>query len=355
MLQTCYFLGANSPSGFYSLYGELSDPARMASLYILKGGPGCGKSSLMKRVARHAEAADLDTELIRCSADPDSLDAVILPQKGIAVVDGTAPHVIEAGCPGGLETYVDLSRFYDHGALGEIKSDLLALFSEYKGHYRQAYRCLNAAGELKKNLTESAGSPELRIRLEKRAAGIIGRELKKNGRSGGAVSRRFLSAVTHSGAVNLWDTVGAQAERVYELADSCGAAHHLLSPILSAAETSGYHTVACHDPMAPERLMHLILPELSLAFVTSSPDAPWPGRSFRRLRLDAMADGQSHSINKPRLRFAKRMYDALCADGVAGLSQAKAAHDRLEALYNPHVDFEGVYAEADRLAEIILR
>ena len=354
MLQTDYFLGANSPSGFYSLYGELSDPARMNSLYILKGGPGCGKSSLMKRIARHAQAAGLDTELVRCSADPDSLDAVILPQKGIAVVDGTAPHVIEANCPGGLETYVDLSRFYDHNALRELKTDLLAVTAEYKGHYRQAYRCLGAAGELKGNLTEAADSAELRRRLEKRAVGIIGRELKKNGSNGGMVSRRFLSAVTHKGAVHLWDTVGTQADRVYELADSYGMAHHLLSPILNAARVRGYHAIACHDPMAPERLSHLILPEISLAFVTSAPDAPWPHHSFRRLRLDAMADDPHHSVNKPRLRFVRRMYDALTADGITELGEAKAAHDRLEALYNPHVDFEGVYGEADRLAEVIL-
>lgn len=92
MSQIQYFLGSNSPTGFASLYGALSDPARMERLYILKGGPGCGKSSLMRRVARHAQAAGRAVEEILCSGDPDSLDAVRLPELGIAVVDGTAPH-----------------------------------------------------------------------------------------------------------------------------------------------------------------------------------------------------------------------------------------------------------------------
>lgn len=92
MPQIQYFLGANSPSGFYSLYDELLPVQQAEGIYILKGGAGCGKSSFMRRVARHAEAAGLDTILIPCSGDPDSLDGVILPQRGVALVDGTAPH-----------------------------------------------------------------------------------------------------------------------------------------------------------------------------------------------------------------------------------------------------------------------
>lgn len=351
MLQTNYFLGANSPTGFYSLYDELSALDR---LYILKGGAGCGKSSLMKRVAKHAQAAGLDTQLILCSGDPDSLDAVILPEKGVGVVDGTAPHVVEAGCPGAVETYLDLSRFYDHAALQAVKADLIATTAEYKGHYKQAYRCLGAAGELHRNLMDSADSAELRQRLQKRAGGILGRELKKTGQNGGTSERRFLSAVTHKGQIYLWDTVTALADRVYELSDSHGLAHHLLSPILNAALAAGYDVVACPDPMAPDRLAHLILPDLSLAFVTSTADAPWPHRPHRHLRLDAMAEETLRQTSKPRLRFTKKVSDALTADGISNLAQAKAAHDRLEQLYNPHVDFEGVYATADKLAEEML-
>jgi len=354
MLQTCYFLGANSPSGFYSLYDELSDPNRMTALYILKGGPGCGKSTFMRRVARHAESAGLIVHYILCSADPDSLDAIILPQKGIAVVDGTAPHVIEATCPGAVDAYVDLSRFYDHNALQAHKSELISVTAEYKGCYKQAYRCLGAAGELRRNLIDTADSAELRLRLQKRAKGIVSRELKKATTGSGKTERRFLSAVTHKGILHLWDTVRAQADRVYELADNHGAAHYLLSPILSSAQAAGHHVVICPDPMAPDRLSHLILPDLSLAFVTSSAAAPWPGHSYRRIRLDAMADDLLKNASKPRLRFTRKMADALTEDGISELKRAKETHDKLEAIYNPNVDFDGVNAAADSLADIIL-
>ena len=87
-----YFLGGNTPTGFYSLYHQLSDPERLRAVYIIKGGPGSGKSTLMRRVERHAQASGLKTQQVLCSGDPDSLDALILPELRAALVDGTAPQ-----------------------------------------------------------------------------------------------------------------------------------------------------------------------------------------------------------------------------------------------------------------------
>lgn len=113
-----YFLGANSPTGFYSLYPELIQPERARTIYILKGGPGCGKSTLMRRVGARMEEEGLDTEYILCSGDPDSLDALLLPQLGVALVDGTAPHVVEPKYPGVVDRYVNMGDCYEQGGLG---------------------------------------------------------------------------------------------------------------------------------------------------------------------------------------------------------------------------------------------
>lgn len=91
--QIRFYLGANSPAGFYSLYDQMLDPAEAEDIMILKGGPGCGKSSFMRRVAAAAEAKGVAVEYIQCSGDPESLDAVVFPALKTAIVDGTAPHV----------------------------------------------------------------------------------------------------------------------------------------------------------------------------------------------------------------------------------------------------------------------
>ena len=266
----------------------------------------------------------------------------------------TTPHVVEPKCPGAVERYIDLSQFYDRAGLQPLKEDLIAATAEYQGHYKRVYRCLGAAGELRRDMNELVDSEPVQQRIAKRAAGIIGRELKRPPQGEGRGSQRFLSAVTHKGFITLWDTAAAQADRVYELADSYGLAHQMLSPILTAALSAGHDAVACPDPMAPDRLAHLIFPGLSLAFVTSTQENPWPHRAYRRLRLDAMADADACRLNRPRLRFTRRVASALLEEGISGLGQAKQAHDRLEQLYNPYVNFDGVCETADRLAEEIL-
>ena len=77
--EVSYFLGANAPSGFYSLYSHLLPPEQARGIYILKGGPGCGKSTLMRKVAQLVSQQGEAVEYILCSGDPGSLDAVIFP------------------------------------------------------------------------------------------------------------------------------------------------------------------------------------------------------------------------------------------------------------------------------------
>ncbi len=159
-----------------------------------------------------------------------------------------------------MDRYIDLSGFYDRPGLQPLKEQLQTAFAEYQSHYKRVYRCLGAAGELRRDMSE--------LLTAKRAAGIISRELKKPAGGDGRADQRFLSAVTHKGPLTLWGTVEAQAGRVYELADSSGLAHHLLNPILTAGLAAGHRAVACPDPMAPDRLAHVLFPDLALAFVS---------------------------------------------------------------------------------------
>ena len=62
--QVRFYLGANSPSGFYSLYDQLIDPAQAEDYFLIKGGPGCGKSTLMRRVGRAMEEHGLGLSML---------------------------------------------------------------------------------------------------------------------------------------------------------------------------------------------------------------------------------------------------------------------------------------------------
>ncbi len=88
-----FFPGGNTSVGFYSYYDSILGQKEANRIIILKGGPGVGKSSFMKKLGRSMEERGFDVEYHHCSSDNNSIDGVVFPKVGVALVDGTAPHV----------------------------------------------------------------------------------------------------------------------------------------------------------------------------------------------------------------------------------------------------------------------
>ena len=263
--------------------------------------------------------------------------------------------MVEPKYPGAVERYVNMGDCYDKAALWPLKQDIMDCMSGYKGCYQRAYRCLGAAAEIMEDQRSALLTDPLAQKLAKRARSILTREIPRQKASQpGQVKQRFLGAITHKGPVCLYGTALARCGRVYVLTNNCGLAHELLIHLLAGATANGYDTVACPDPMAPDRLAHLLIPQLGLAFLTSTADLPFPGEPGRRIRLDTAAEGEVLRRSRPRLRFAKKVSAALVEEAVSSLAQAKAMHDDLEAIYNPHVDFELVDKTAQDIWEEIL-
>ena len=349
-----FFLGANSGEGFYSLYDQLLG-GRLDDLMILKGGPGCGKSTFMRRVGAEAERRGERVIYIQCSGDPDSLDAVILPDRKTAAVDGTSPHVLEPTYTAACERYVDLTRFYDVAAAKVRRAEIVALSDEYRAHYRSAYRILRALDEVTLERRVALHAQMDFSKLRRRMNGILARELRGEGTGTGRVDRAFLGGVTHRGDICRFDTVETLCPRVYELDDSAGLGAEVLESIVQTAREKQFDVVACPDPDRPRELQHVLIPERGLAFVTANARIPYEGRPYRRLRLDAMAEDKLTRAQKAKLRFARRVEASLLDEAVAALASAKRAHDALESAYHPCVDFAGVTALADEEIERSLK
>ncbi|MBP5618182.1 MAG: hypothetical protein J6X61_03420, partial [Clostridia bacterium] len=84
-----FFAGAMIPDGYLSHLGELYDPAGGWIAYLIKGGAGMGKSTLMKRVLAALTATGEPAWRIPCPSDPDSLDGVIFPGRRVCLLDAT--------------------------------------------------------------------------------------------------------------------------------------------------------------------------------------------------------------------------------------------------------------------------
>ncbi len=342
------FLGANSGGGFFSLYGQLLG-ARFDDLLLIKGGPGCGKSSFMRRLAKKLTEISKESIYVNCSGDPDSLDAVLFPTLRAGAVDATAPHVLEPSYTVANERYLDLTRFYDVEAAKAARGEITAHSDAYRAAYAQAYRVLRAVDALSSErralVRDAADLDTLARRMER----IARRELRGGGGTRGRTDEAFLGGVTHQGELCRFETVDALCPRVYVLEDNYGLAAPALKRLRDATADAGFDTLACRNPDHPDEICHLLIPQRELAFVTSSANLPYPGEPYRRLRVDALA--ALSRAEKAHLRLTGRILNALRDEAVAALRCAKEEHDALEAVYNPCVDFDGVYALAEAEAE----
>lgn len=348
--RTAYFLGANSAEGFASLYDQWVDQKTIQAFYVIKGGAGCGKSTLMGRVGARMEQEGYEVEYICCSGDPDSLDGIRIPEKGAAMVDGTAPHVIDPAYTGATGHYIDLGAGYDRTALFPIREEIVAAVQAYQACYPAAYRCIRSAKESWDRGRNPLRTQETLEKTAKRAESILKRELKGTREGRGTRHRRFLSGITCQGKLLLEGTVQALCREGYEIRDDYGLAGDLLAHLEQGFLERGYDVISCPSEVDPSRLAHLLIPDRSLAFVTGKV----PGADFRTIRTESLVEKEALTEGKSFLRLSNRVAEELLKEGMEHLARAKENHDILEGLYHPHVDFSLSEEMAEKISREIL-
>ena len=84
--RSAYFAAVNSGRGFVSLFEGIFFGESITRRYIIKGGPGTGKSSFMRRVGQRALGEGRGVEYYYCSSDTASLDGVVI-DGSVAIFD----------------------------------------------------------------------------------------------------------------------------------------------------------------------------------------------------------------------------------------------------------------------------
>lgn len=355
-MKEAYFLGANTPLGFYGLYDSFTDPKSDTALYILKGGSGCGKSTFMKRIGEKMLAHNIPIEEIYCSADPSSLDALYIPRFKTAYVDGSHPHGLDTQFAGVFDHYVHLGQYYNTQSLQKEKEAIMAQIIKGKEPYKRAYDYLAAADKIWREIIHELTDTKLIEKIEKRVNGIVTRECKHKSKAGsGNVKKRFLSSFTYEGFSDFFTTVAQKETRVYLFDNQFGLSHIALEKIKDSFIHLAYDMVACQSPMSPNKLEHILIPERKLAFISTNDTWQYQGAYYRHIRLDAMISTQKLTQAKKRIKFSKKVRGMLWEEAICALTLAREEHVALEALYNPHVDFNGVLALADKHAKALLK
>jgi len=337
-----YYLGANTPKGFYSYFKDSFSASDGWQVFIIKGGPGTGKSTLMKRICARAEQCGISFERIWCSSDPSSLDAVILPDQRRAIYDGTPPHVLEPAFPGVCEQTVNLCDMWDRQFLQKNAEEIIELSTGCSACHAQATRFLACASAFRLGGFLKAEGLLDNTKLDRAVLRLLRSLPAKRGSGKGQVSTRLLTAVTPEGVrfagKNEYDTLC--------IADRYGAAaHELLRRLAGQLTDRGYDIVRCPCSQDSGRIEHIVVPEAGLLFSTSNDlhAAETTGRMIHAERF------MTEEVSIQQSRRVQRQFLTMAAEEMA---QALALHDRLEAFYRAAMDFSAVDALAENTVDV---
>jgi len=346
-----FFLGSNTKRGFVPLFDKLKKPKKGYRFYILKGGPGSGKSTLMKRVADTLMEQDHFVEFMPCASDPDSLDAIYDHDAEIVIVDGTAPHILDPDYPGAYDMIINMGEAWSGAAIEENKKEIMELSRDISKCHKMATSCIKSAAALldenRLNADEYLQQKGIRELAEK-----LAKELDEA--EAGEESHRLLSAVTVGKILFFENTIKSLCNNIYSIRDEWGAVSaSLLSEIRAIAQRKKIAFTSCYCSIGtPDKIDHILIPSIGLALNCSN--SYHSTESKHEIFANELMKPVKNYELESMLENAQKAKDLL---GMAArhVARAKDLHDELEKYYISAMDFSRVNVIYQSLMDDILR
>ncbi|MDD2956141.1 MAG: hypothetical protein PHD67_07485 [Oscillospiraceae bacterium] len=348
-----FFLGAQTPQGFISLFQRAAPRQGGWEQFILKGGPGTGKSTALQRLLTRLLQQGFVTQEIRCAGDPGQLDALVLPREKILVADGTPPHVMEPELPGVLGRVFCMDEGLDAGLLRRRREEIVQLAEEKALCRERCGRFLTAAGSLIHDVSAVAAECIAEEKLERFAQRFAREHFLRERRPGaGEEQMRFLSAVTPEGITGWWGAVKNLCPTVWVLEDAYGAvSRRLLGRLRELALEYAEPVVSCCCPLMPgEKMDHLLFPRIGLALLTSGRFHPLVMERARGLHAERFLEMGPLRMRQKKLGFHVKAARRLIEE--AGRQQALALrfHQEIESFYAMAADRSAADRQTGQLA-----
>ena len=327
-----FFAAANGAEGFKSYFDDIFPSDKMEGVFILKGGPGTGKSTLLGEIAKRFQCPDIEVEIFHCSSDPASLDGVLLTrgEKSACILDGTAPHERDAILPGAVDEIVNLGAFFDEGLLRGKKEEILSLQRKKGLAYKEAYFYLGLFG-----IFEEKIMAETKRRIDKNAVKAWVDTFfpkRKNITDGTSFVPRPIRAFCKDGTVRL-DSYEKMAERTIRIHGDPMEGGVLLSLLNQHLCAHGYGGYYAPSPLVASLTDGLFLKEEKTAVTLSCEGERCDVRAedFFKNRDSASAE-EAATYRAEGDRFLTAARNAL--------SSASLYHFALEKIYTPAMHFD---------------
>lgn len=343
------FFGGNTANGFYSFHDNIVDDDR-TMLYILKGMPGGGKSSLMKRIGKYMKEEGFTIEFHHCPSDPESLDSILIKELRIAIVDGTAPHTMDPVYPGLKDKIIDLGQFIDSQKLAKNKDKIIEAKLNNKRAYSRTFSYLNSAKSIYELIVENNKSGVDFEEVNNETRSVVDKIFSQKDINKQEIMFKerhsFSTANTPKGFVDYTDTILEGVENIYFIDGEIGTGKStLINKVIEECRIKGYSMEYYHDSTIPEKVESLIIKELNTCITSNKTAMEF---SHRRINLN------KYFKETVKIKDDYETYELLKKKAISNLSEAKENHKILEEMYRPNIDYSSIDKVRDKLLDEIL-
>lgn len=350
------FPGGNTPQGFFSYYDYVI-PIDATRIFLLKGGPGVGKSTFMKKIGQAIVGQGFDVEHHHCSSDPNSLDGLVIPALNTALIDGTAPHIVDPKHPGCVDEILNLGEYWNENKMVNNKTEILNCTKEISKQFQHAYCMLKAAKAVYDDWEATNGEAmNFKIANQKTTA-IVEKIFSGIATVGQGKNRKlFASAITPIGPVNYIDSITANIKNRFIITGLPGTGKAtLLAKAADTAITKGLDIETYYCPLDPLKVEHVVIPALDTALVTSIPphSLSYTGAADI-IDMNECLDQKIMQQLETVTDYDRTAFWELFGKAGEYIKEAKKLHDVLETYYVPNIAFSGVDALREKTLSRLL-
>lgn len=349
------FPGGNTSKGFFSYYDYIINRKDASKIIILKGGPGTGKSSMMHKIGAFMQEKGYDVEYHHCSSDSKSIDSVMIPKLKMAIVDGTAPHVIDPKYPGAVDMIINLGEYWNSKGLEENKEEIIKVIDRNGKYYKSAYKYFEAARLVQEDTIWKMEEVMDFGKLNVLADNLI-KEVFKNlpvAEKTGKERHLFGSAYTPTGWTEHTDTLLRDIEKTYYIKGELGTGKTtLMKKVYKEGIQRGLDVEVFHTPLIPEKIETVVIKDLSIALsiMDSAKD-----NNYMILDLDKYINKEAYDNYERGIKENRKVYENLISIAINKLAGAKKNHDLMEAQYIPNMKYDETEKIRNKIIDMMLK
>lgn len=248
--------------------------------YVLMGGPGTGKSTMIKMIGLEILDRGYEVDFMRSARDPDSMAGFSVRNNKLAMLDQYEVAPLRWRAPGIIEHFVDFTPFCDTQKLELQRERILGLENEEKKLQQEiGVQLAEEFGEKARGMITVGSEPQGRLWLKNiylsidqdnekdgpwsKVQGAL-RQLQKS-----KITSFFLHGLDSEGWLNFaphyltdYDQIRLEGKETSDAMDW----------VLKEAEQLGQVIDIVLHPLYPEEIIGIIFPQRNLAIWQGSPE-----------------------------------------------------------------------------------